>query len=543
MKTNYYESSKYGDLRTALVAMLDNFTESSALTYYSREGDERSVTYSELVLNAAAFGAALGRRKLSGGHIAIISENCPEWLYCFLGTTAFGGIAVMIDPDQSPEALVSMAERADADLIVSSDAIAPLIDELTDVPILTVHTVEGFDSVASFMDEGKTEDGADIAALRTGVISGDSVAAIAYTSGTSSLPKPVMLTHRGIALNASCATAMVRPTGKVFTSLPLCHTYGLTCGALCILFHGSNLGLCIDMKRLPRDMERFDAEILMAVPLMAETVFATLSHRMEREGRKSALDRGLFFYGIRMLAGLDRPSGALLAIKERTFGSLSTIVSGGAHLSQNVARKMPAFGITVLEGYGITECSPLVSVNRKDANVINSAGLPLPCCRVREEDGELLVSGPTLMAGYYASPEETAAAMRGEWFATGDMGFIDGRGFIHITGRKKNQIVLKNGKKIAPEEIEGYVSALPLVAEVMAYGAPSGDSPDDVRLAVTVFPDQEAAGGLTKYEVLDALQSGIDRINAKLPTYKQIQVLNLSSNPLKRTSSNKIQRR
>ena len=538
----YFESTIYNDLGSALLGMNARFSGRTALTWFERGGEAGSRTYGELAADSAAFAAALEREGLAGRSIAIVSENSYEWLWAFFGITASGGVCVMVDVEQTAETLCSMIKRAKAELAIASYTVAPLIKNMLDIPIITIGSAPGLRTIEEFTMRNPAQDGENLAWLATRAPSPDSVAAIAYTSGTSSLPKPVMLTQRGIALDASEATAMVRPTEKVFSPLPLYHTYGLTCGALCILFHGSNLGLNGDVKRMTRDLALFDPEILMAVPLIVEMLHAKLSHEMEQEGCGKALKAGLAWFRLLKTFGISKPMRSLSAFKKKKIGSLQTIVCGGAHLSRRVAREMPAFGIRVLEGYGITECSPLVAVNRAGANTPHSAGLPLPCCKVKLVNGEILVSGPTLMAGYFEDEKATAAQMEGEWFKTGDMGRLDKRGFLHITGRKKNLIVLKNGKKIAPEEIESYVMELPLVREVMAYGAPSGESADDVRLAVTIFPDEASAEGMTSYEVLEQLQRGVDKLNSNLPAYKQIHLVNVSSKELDKTSSNKIKR-
>ncbi len=196
----------------------------------------------------------------------------------------------------------------------------------------------------------------------------------------------------------------------------------------------------------------------------------------------------------------------------------------------------------MLQGYGITECSPSISVNRNEDYRLDSVGLVLPSYEVRIVDDEIQVRGVPLMNGYYKQPELTAQSYDGEWFKTGDLGYLDKQGHVHITGRKKNLIVMKNGKKVAVEEMEEEMKKLPLVKEAMVYGAKSGISEDDVKIAVMVYPDQEAAKDMTSYEILEQLQEYVDRLNAQLPTYKQIQMVNIRDTEFERTSSNKIKR-
>lgn len=543
-KKALFETPGYRELGTAL-AGFSTHAHAPAVTWYDRAGKGQTKTYAELAADSAAFAAALARNGCAKAHIAIACENSYEWLWVFFGTTAAGGTAVLIDVEQTEEMIVSMMVRADVRAAVVSPSIAALVRgplEKKGIRVIAEGNAAEGETLEDFTARNPERDGENLAALAAAVPSPEDVAVIAYTSGTSSLPKPVMLTQKGIAQNACGSISMVKPTRRVFTSLPMYHTYGLTCGALCILFAGSELGICGDIKRMSRDFVLFNAEILMAVPLMVETIYRRLVHGMEAAGYKKLCDRSLKCFNWLNAAGLGRPMSWLVRAKQKGVGNLTTIVCGGAHLAHSVADNMYAFGVLVLEGYGITECSPLVSVNRICCREAHSAGRVLPGWKLRIENEEIMLSGEMLMKGYYKDPESTAEAFEGEWFKTGDMGCLSSKGYLYITGRKKNLIVLKNGKKIAPEEIESYLQGAPLIREVIAHGAPSGESTDDVRVAVTIYPDPEATQGMSSYEVLERLQRFVGGVNEHLPAYKQIQMVNLSSGEFEKTTSRKIKR-
>lgn len=543
-KKAYFEAPGYRDLGHALQGIAAHGS-APAVTWYSRAGKEETKSYDQLAADSAAFAAALVRNGCAGEHVAIACENSYAWLWTFFGITATGNVAVLIDEEQSEQMILTMMESADVHIAVVSESLAPLVRESLEQHGIRV-IVDGYakdcETLADFTARDEARDAENLQALAKAFPSPEDVAVIAFTSGTSSLPKPVMLTQKGIALNACGSISMVKPTRRVFTTLPMYHTYGLTCGALCILFAGSELGVCGDIKRISRDFVLFDAEIIMAVPLLVEMLYRRLVLGMETAGYKKVCDYALKYFGMRNAVGYRRPIGLLVKAKQKGLGRLTTIVCGGAHLAHSVADNMLAFGILVLEGYGITECSPLVSVNPVCCHEPHSAGQILPGYQVRIENGEILIAGEMLMKGYYKDPEGTAEAFDGEWFKTGDIGYLNGRGFLQITGRKKNLIVLKNGKKIAPEEIESYLEGAPLVREVIAHGAPSGESADDMRVAVTIYPDPEATQGMSSYEVLERLQRFVDGVNARLPSYKQIQMVNLSSGEFEKTSTRKIKR-
>lgn len=222
--------------------------------------------------------------------------------------------------------------------------------------------------------------------------------------------------------------------------------------------------------------------------------------------------------------------------------SLFLIICGGAQLNERLAREFRCYGINVLQGYGVTECGPLISVNRNRRYRENSVGTLLPGTHVKIQDGEILVKGPSVFKGYYKAPEETEKAFSEGWFCTGDLGYRDRKGFLYLTGRKKNLVVFSSGKKVVPEELEELIAQIPFVREVMVYGASNGQTADDVKLSAVIYADPQKTKGMTSYEVLERIQEEIYELNKKLPFHKRIQLIRMTETEFKKTSIQKIRR-
>lgn len=522
--------------------------EKPAITCYTRAGEPVTHSFAAWKQDVDAFAEALHAAGLAGRHVAIVSENCYEYLVAFVAIASVGGVAVLVDIEQTDEMIRSMIVWGDAEAIVLSAALeeicAPLGEEnsLVTRRIVLLGDPAAPESYERFCAMGRQRLDAGTCSFAGVYPDPEQTALIVYTSGTTGDSKPVMHSQRGFLRNIYASTAMLAFEERVFSSLPLYHTYGLCGSVLGNLSRGMHLCINGNLRTMIRDLRAFDPHCLIAVPLILEVMYQRIWQEVEKAGLAKKV-RLLLDVNLRLRRlGLTFQKKKLDELRIKSLGSLHGIICGGAHLQDNVADDMTAMGVVVYEGYGITECAPHVSVNRNRFNYLHTTGPLLPEVEVKFVDDEIYVRGPSVMQGYYKQPEQTAEAFDGDWFKTGDLGFLDKHGCLHITGRKKNLIVFKNGKKASPEEIEAYVREIPLVKDVVAYGAANGDSADDVRLAVMVLPDQARCEGMTSYDILQVLQAEIDRINAKLPAYKQIQSINLREEDFKRTASRKIRR-
>ncbi len=533
----------YEDFYQFLREIRQKYTDKPALTYFTRRGEERSFSYNQLTEQALALRESLFLRKLNGRHIAIVGENSYEWILAYLAIAASGGVAVCIDAEQPDETIREMVLAADAQAVFASGTYLPICR-----PLLQNNRITGLfrleekegeeDCLADLCRQGR-----EAGTNTTGPsLSPQSTAVIVYTSGTTSTSKPVMLSHQALLHNAGNSLSYLKGQERVFTSLPFYHTYGMTSAVLATFGRGAHMLINGDLKTVMRDLHLAQPDSMCTVPLMVEAIHKGIWMNAEKSGKADDLRALLKRDKLMRKLGKNSIHPALEAVRKQAVGTLTMITCGGAHLSPDITEEFQSMGLTILQGYGITECSPLVAVNSDYCNNPESVGFVIPEMEVKIVEGEIWVRGISVMNGYYKQEELTREAMEDGWFKTGDLGYLDKNDYLYITGRKKDLIVFKNGKKISPEKVEEQLRTIPLIKEVMVYGAASGTTADDVTLAATIYPNPELSAGLSSYEVLEQLQKAVDQINADLPPYQQIQLVNIREKEFEKTASQKIKR-
>ena len=536
----------YSRVRDMVEDLGEKYGDAPAISWFTRSQKEMGVTYRQLRDDVRHLQEKMIQLGLNGKHIAIVGENCYEWILVCFAANYCGSTAVFIDIEQSDETILQMLTMADTDAIFMSESCKDIClkyagDEkemflLVGEDQELWNVSELIEDGAAIWAEGKQNTTIDA------TVTGDQTAAIVFTSGTTSRSKAVMLSQEAILTNASDAMAYV-DIGKVtFTSLPFYHTYGWTCCLVDVLIMGSHTYINGNLRTIFRDLLLSGAQTLFSVPLMLETIHSRIWANAEEQGKADGLKKLFTIQQFQQMIGIKKSGKTLKEIRKKALGNVELIICGGAQVSLEILEQFQCMGVNVLQGYGITECAPLVSVNRNRANKLSSVGMISAHTEVKLEDGEILVRGKNLMKGYYNAPELNEECMKDGWFCTGDIGEIDKDGFLYIIGRKKNLIVFKNGKKMAPEKLEEKIKKISLVQDVMVYGAASGVSTDDVKVAASVYPNQEKTAGLTSYEILETLQKEIDRINNELPMYQQIQMINIREQEFSKTALKKIKR-
>lgn len=472
-------------------------------------------TYKELGRDSMAVSRMVDSLGMRGKHIAILGTTTYQWIVSFFGVTNSGSVAVPIDAQLPAEAICELLERADVEML--------FYDEIrADVAAMAGEKCPGIRTIVSFQAENslRNENGKEILSweqLRKenvgefeAQIDPDQLCTILFTSGTTGKSKGVMLSHRNLTDNAVCLDMKI-PAGTVtMTLLPINHVYCLTMDIIKGIFIGVTSCINDSIMHVQKNLKLFKPDMVLLVPLVIESIYAKLK-----------------------AAGGMMPKK--LVAKAAFGGNLKTICSGGAYLDPDYVDRFAEYGITILQGYGMTECSPVISTNLPWKSKKGSVGKLMPNCEAKVVDEELWVRGSSVMMGYYKMPEETAETLEDGWLKTGDLGYVDEDNFVYITGRRKNLIILANGENVSPEEIENQLSRADLVKEVLV-------REKEQVIEAEIFPDFDYAKKKRVKEMRAALQEIIDDYNKDTPVYKRIHSLIVRETEFDKTTAKKIKR-
>lgn len=521
------------------------YGERPALSWFNRKKEEQTLTYAELTQKITALRRSILDLGITPGtHLAVVSENSADWIIAFSAIVSCGCVAVCVDTEQSDDSIRDMLCRSDSVLAFLSPTFLPICLPLLNTQLnhIVLMSNRATDDRVLLLND-LIERGHGLPDVDCPPVLPEQTAELVFTSGTTSQSKMVLLSHKAVMQNCCEAGIHVNLHKRVFTSLPFYHAYGLNLAIFSSFQQGAHLYINGDLKTTMRDLHLANPDTMFTVPLMVEAIHNQIWLTAEKAGKADGLRKLMKIAAFCKKCRLPLPFKTLDQLKEKALGTLRLMICGGAHLSKELSEEFDLLGVQMLQGYGITECSPLISVNCSYANKMGSVGPSLPSMEMRLDDGEVCVRGISVMQGYYKNPEETAAALSEDgWFRTGDLGSIDKDGFLSLTGRKKNLIVFKNGKKISPEKLEELISAIPMVKEVLVTGTANGAFADDVKLTASIYPDPQRTENLSSYEILEHLQREVDKINDTLPAYQQIQLVNIREKEFSKTGTKKIKR-
>ena len=517
-------------LQELIIQAAEHFPDSVIQVSEKTEMTEHS--YRELRNDVYSLSCVLNRLVPQNAQVALIGRNSYQWMAAFLAISGAAATAVLIDRDMPKEAMEKNLAQTDVRSVICDSDLYPMLQELCpDIPVLPLQWQIGiwgsypFEVSQEFERKAVPED----------------IAAIIFTSGSTGVNKGVLLSHKNLTsdMKASQMLTGVNQTDAIFTVLPPQHAFQLVTGILVPIYCGMRIGIGRGLKYVQKDFMLFKPTFMVLVPMIVRALYRQTWRAIERKEMTVKVQRGLRLSNALRKVGVDQRKRLFYPVLKGFGGELRSIICGGAHLENPIVSGMNDLGIRVMTGYGITECSPVVCCNMPKHHRLGSVGMPTPYGEVRIENEEILVRGDIVSQGYYQMPELTAEAYADGWFHTGDLGYLDKDGYLFISGRKKNILVLSNGKNVSPEELENALQGIPGIKEACVCLEQVNELD---FLTALVYPDEDRVGKIGMDALIRELQENIQEINRTLPVYKRVKTVQLLSKELCHTASGKLLR-
>ncbi|MBQ3228041.1 MAG: AMP-binding protein [Clostridia bacterium] len=553
-----YETTVFRDFRVMVEQSAANFPDRPAISYKKnpRDKETQSVTYMQAkndIRNLGTEEIALGLRDKK---VAIVGGASCGWVYTYFSLMAIGAVTVPLDKEMPAPDLAATIERASCYAIFYGAEIAGKLDYLKENTKAELYVCmngdplkEGDLALASLIEAGGKKFAEGDNSYYDYEIDPDRLATIVFTSGTTGKGKGVMLSQTNIVSDMTQGMYLFDITPKTLNVLPPHHTFGSTVNYVGHYAQGSEIYITSGIKYLINELKEQQPTHLVLVPLFVETLYRRIWATAEKNGIDKKLKMGMKLSAALRKIGIDKRRSIFAQVHETFGGKLQMIICGGAALNQDIIDFFDAIGITVLNGYGITECAPLVSCNRNEWQKNGSVGLPIIGEEVRifepdaNGEGEICVKGPNVMMGYYEEPEATAAVIDEDgFFHTGDYGKLDEDGWLFITGRKKNLIIFSNGKNVYPEEIETEISRIRGVLEVVVYAGESKANPEREVIVAEIFPDYEQLKNDGVTDVKEYFDEHVKLANTRMAPYKKVGLVKIRKEEFIKNTSRKITR-
>lgn len=555
-----YEVPFIESLQHMLISNAGKYNNKLALEDLSKTPINKA-TYSELLNLVLQFGNALQKLGLKErAHVAVIGENRLQWALSYLTVVCFNMVIVPIDRNLNTGEVLNIIHESDAEAIIFSDSFSQMLAEKkstikkvkTFISMDSSSEAEGFLSMKELIE---SEKGKSIS-FPSG--NPEELSEIIFTSGSLGRAKGVMLSQKNICSNLMdmLSMLMIYPEDKFLSVLPMHHTYECTCGMLCPLYAGASVHYARSLRTVVDDLQNVKATILLGVPLLFDKMFNKIYKGIKEKKVTSILVGPMITVSdvLEKIGWKNSKKKIFHEIHEKFGGSVRIFIAGGAAPDPLVAKGLREFGFSFLQGYGMTETSPILALNQKDNFKDNAAGIPLPHVQIKinapdaEGNGEIWTKAPSVMLGYYNNDKATIESFEDGWFKTGDIGFVDEDGFLHVNGRKKNVIISKSGKNVFPEEIEDVLNRSPYILESVVYG--EEDAKQTEIIAAMIVVDTEAFIELsesrnvkiTSEMIHEVINSEVEKANKQLSSYKQIKKFYIRDQEFEKTTTQKIKR-
>lgn len=519
-----------------------------------------NITYKMLLEQINALGTKLYDMELKNKRIAILGRNRYEWALGHLTSLLGGIVSIPLDKDLQIDELENSLIRSKADAIYFDEKYIEKIEEIksrntTNIKqYICMSKMSGYDDIHTLKEEGQKLLEKGNKEYISAKIDENAMNILLFTSGTTSKSKAVMLSQKNIASNVYAMQRVedIRSTDSNLAFLPMHHIFGSTC-LIMMLSCGVRNSFPDGLRYVSQNLKEYEVSVFVGVPLLVEAIYNRVVKEIEKQGKTKLIKNAIKISNFLLKFHIDIRRKLFKQIIDQLGGKMRFVISGGAPLDPKIQKGFIDLGIDMVQGYGLTETSPVIAAENMYKSKTGSIGVPMENVTVEivnKDDngiGELRAKGPNVMLGYYENEEETKNVLKDGWFHTGDLGYIDKEGFIFITGRQKNMIVLKNGKKIFPEEIETLVNRIDLVEECMVFGMPDEVDKNDVKLSVKVVYNKDEIkqkyGDISLDEIRDIIWNRIkNEVNTTVPRYKHIMNMILTDKELIKTTTKKVKR-
>lgn len=554
---------EFNNIKEIIYNSANIYADDIAFIIKHQEGKNKTyenITYKSLLEQINFLGTKLFDMGLKNKRIAVLGRNRYEWVLGHLTNLLGGIISIPLDKDLQIDELENSLIRSKADAIYFDEKYIEKIEEIksrnnTNIKnYICMSKLTGYDDIHTLKEEGKKlleEGNKEYISTK---IDENAMNILLFTSGTTSKSKAVMLSQKNIASNiyAILKVEDIRSTDSNLAFLPMHHIFGSTC-LIMMLACGVKTSFPDGLRYVSQNLKEYEVSVFVGVPLLVEAIYNKIVKEIDKQGKTKLIKIAIKISNFLLKFHIDIRRKLFKQIIDQLGGKMRFVISGGAPLDPKVQKGFIDLGIDMVQGYGLTETSPVIAAENKFKARNGSIGVPMENVTIeianKDENniGELRVKGPNVMLGYYENEEETSKVLKDGWFYTGDLGYIDKDGFIFITGRQKNMIVLKNGKKIFPEEIETLVNRIDLVEECMVFGMPDKVDKNDIKLSVKVVYNKEEVkqqyGDISFDEIKNIIWDRIkNEVNTTVPRYKHIMNIILTDKELIKTTTKKVKR-
>ena len=556
-KNKIYDAKEFKNIREIINNAIERYPENNAFIIKNKDKNEEkytNITYKEFGEQINSLGSALINKGLKNKHIAVISPNRYEWALTYYAVLNGTGILVPLDKGLPDSEIESLLQRSHSNAVVFDKKYEEIMKQIKEnkttnvTEFICMDENDTFTSINELLTEGKELLNKGYREFLDAKINEEEMSIILFTSGTTSASKAVMLSHKNIASNiyALNSAEKIYDTDVNLAFLPFHHTFGST-GLLFFLSNGATNVFCDGIRHIQSNLKEYKVTTFVCVPLLLEAMYKKIMKEIEKKGKEKLIKRIIPITNFLLKFKIDIRRKVFKDVIDSLGENIRFIVSGASGIDKKVAKGFNDFGILTVQGYGLTETSPVLSAENENCIRYGSIGYPMVNVEIKIDNpneegiGEIIAKGPNVMLGYYENEEATNEVMVDGWFHTGDLAYQDKDGYIFVAGRKKNVIVLKNGKNIYPEELEILINDLPYIEESMVFGMPKED---DLVVSAKIVYNKEfkEKNNYTQEELKEKVWQDIKEINKELPTYQHIKNIIVTDEPMIKTTTAKVKR-